>query len=130
MSGALNAGKDWLVSKATVLEAERLVERLTGLDVSTVGKITDVTVDSQAASLAITAEFHGETEPIQVRLEQYSITRANGRTYLQARRVRVSRSWMESLARHFVEEKAIEIPELAARALSSWLTDSDRDSGS
>ena len=69
------------------------------------------TVDSQAKILVVEAMPTGEAEMIRLEVLGYRFERQAERVVLVFDELRISRAWMQSVARAFLKDKRIVLPE-------------------
>ena len=81
------------------------------------GRILDLRLDSLNKRLELEILLKGEAEPLQIRIENYEVREEAGRWYLLAKELKTSREWIETLAREYLSERPIEIPERYAKML-------------
>jgi hypothetical protein len=76
------------------------------------GEVTSVEWNGRAKSLRIEVVLLGEAEPVEVLVERYEVhVGEDGRTGVVMTGVRVSRAWMQELARTQVEARRLRVPE-------------------
>jgi len=74
------------------------------------GRLLDLRLDTRDKQLALEILLYGETEPLQVRIENYEVREEAGHWYLAAEEIHTSREWIETLAREYISGRPIEIP--------------------
>ena len=102
----LNATKDVLSSRAAQAWLNNLI--------SPYGQAEELKIDSRRKTVEVTCRLDGETSPITVRIEDYSLDREEGRTFFRANRFSCSRRWLQQVLTDDACEHRIEIPTWAA----------------
>lgn len=80
--------------------------------------IEDLAIDSSLRSMKAEILLLGEKEPFTFRIDKYEIVRKEGVCTLVMHKVSASREWVESLARNYLEGRALRIPSPIARVLT------------
>ena len=75
--------------------------------------LTNVTVDSDAKTIAVIVIPHGEEKETEIKIERYSIRKEDGKHYITIEQATASRLWISNLAEDFLKNKRFEIPNLA-----------------
>jgi len=101
--------KDKTLSRGLALALNSRIEKY--------GRILDLRLDSRDKRLELELLLHGETDPLQVRIENYEVREEAGHWYLLAKELKTSKEWIETLAREYLSERPVEIPERYAKML-------------
>ena len=101
--------KDKTLAQGLALALNKRIEKY--------GRILDLRLDSRNKRLELELLLNGEAEPLQVRIENYEIREEAGCWYLRAKELKASREWIDTLAREYLSERPLEIPEHYARML-------------
>jgi hypothetical protein len=102
-------GKDSALSSA--------IEKLAEKHMGPFGKILNIDLDSSGKSIEVTVLLKGETEHITVRADRYEIIQDAGKHFIVARDIRVSRQWLDVLAKEYIQNRLFELPEHIAKAI-------------
>ena len=103
------AAKDAIASRAAMTWANHLIGRY--------GKVRDLRIDSRARTLEVSCLLEGESSPITVRIENYTIETERDKKYLRATAFNCSRPWLQNFLTDFSHDRRIELPPWAAAAL-------------
>jgi hypothetical protein len=103
------AAKDAMTSKAALHYLNREMARY--------GKLLDLSIDSRNRRVDLSCLLHGETEPITIHVDRYTIEPDAGKNYLQASGITCSRPWLQSLLADFAEKRRVELPSWAGSFL-------------
>ena len=101
--------KDKTLSRGLALALNSRIEKY--------GRILDLRLDSRNKRLELELLLNGETDPLQVRVENYEVREEAGRWYLLAKELKSSREWIDTLAREYLSQRPLEIPERYAKML-------------
>ncbi len=102
-SRMLNSAKDRGVSL--------ILERWFSQQIEPFGKLTKLTFNSQDKTLQLEVLLMGESEPIEVTLEDYEILEQSGQTFLVFNQGSASRHWISTAIRTFLLGRRFELPE-------------------
>ena len=81
------------------------------------GRATALRLDSAASTLHVEAELKGETQPVELDIMGYEITRDGERYYATIREIRTSREWLTTLAETQLRNRRFELPAEVGRKL-------------
>jgi hypothetical protein len=81
------------------------------------GRMLKLDLDSKTKSIVLEVMLEGETEPLQVEVSRYELREENGKYLLKLFGIKTSRTWINTLAVHYLEGKAFNIPAEYARLL-------------
>ena len=85
------------------------------------GRIVALKLNSKRRKLEVDLELKGERELVRVQVDEYELTRLEGKLFLSLQAVSTSREWLTELAAHFLVGKRILVPPEAAKFLSRLL---------
>ena len=71
------------------------------------GTLTELDIDSEKKTLALTLELKGESQPVQIRIKHYELVEREDETYLELGEIETSREWVNTLLRDHLTEKVI-----------------------
>lgn len=94
-----------------------LVEKVINVKMQDIGKVMDFNIDSKNKTIKLEFELKGESEPIMIDVTKYNIIYKNEKSLISIKGVKTSREWLNVIAKKFLEEKPIEIPEQYAKYL-------------
>ncbi|WP_292658139.1 hypothetical protein [Nitratifractor sp.] len=101
--------KDKTLSRGLALALDKRIRQY--------GRILDLQLDSRNKRLELEILLKGEVEPLRVRIENYEVREEAGHWYLLAKELKSSREWIDILAREYLSQRPIEIPERYAKML-------------
>ena len=104
-----DSAKNALASKAAQLYVNNLLARY--------GRLRELRIDTRTRTIDAVCELQGESEPLTLRVERYSVEERGGRRFLQLDSFSCSRPWVQRLLEDFVQGRAFELPPWAASAL-------------
>ena len=104
-----NAMKDRMTSKAAQMYLTQHIARY--------GTLQDFKIDSQNRTIEVVFLPQGETDPITLRIDNYTLEDRGGEKFIQATACSCSRPWMNNLLKDFVQGRQIEVPPWAVSAL-------------
>jgi hypothetical protein len=101
----LNSAKDRLLASGARTHINRLIERY--------GTLLDFQLNTADRSLFLTLQLKGEQTPVEIRLHEYTLSTANGKSVLiiDGGKVDTSREWLTALIRDRVGEKRLPVPD-------------------
>jgi len=103
------AAKDAMTSKAALHFFNKEMARY--------GKLLDLSIDSRNKTLDLSCLLIGETKPITIRVDNYTIVPDAGKNYLQASGFTCNRPWLENLLKDFAQNRRLELPSWASSFL-------------
>jgi hypothetical protein len=103
------AAKNLMISKGAQMYANKLISRY--------GVVNDLKIDPQKKTVDAVCQLHGETTPITVRVERYSVVEKAGKKYVQVSKCSCSRPWAQALVEDFIVGKQVEVPAWAVDSL-------------
>ena len=71
------------------------------------GNLTELEIDAENKTLALTLELKGESQPLQIRIKHYELVDRGDETYLELGEIETSREWVNTLLRDHLTEKVI-----------------------
>jgi hypothetical protein len=71
------------------------------------GNLTELEIDAENKTLALTLELKGESQPLQIRIKHYELVDRGDETYLELGEIETSREWVNTLLREHLNEKII-----------------------
>jgi hypothetical protein len=104
-----NAAKDALASQAARVWANNLIARY--------GKVQDLKIDSRQKTLEVSCLLDGESSPITIRVENYTVETEGSKKFLRATNFSCTRPWLQNLLTDFGRQQRIELPPWAATVL-------------
>lgn len=113
MRDTLRSGRDKAFAAAIRILAEEHVRKY--------GLLKSLEINSSQGSMEAEILLHGETEPVTFKIDRFEIITTDGEHRIRAYGVSVSRVWIDTLARDFLEGRSIRIPSSAAHALTALL---------
>ena len=96
--------KDWLIEKTTVAMLNQSVIRPYGV-------LTRLKLDTSARSIDAELELKGETQRVQIQVNEYELLQENGSSFFVIKSIQTSREWLTTLARDFAVGRKFEVPE-------------------
>lgn len=81
------------------------------------GEVHDLRIDSGRRQISIVGTPHGETTPVTVDIERYTLEQRNGELCLRVEACSCSRPWIQTLLRDFACQRPFPLPSWAAAAL-------------
>lgn len=90
--------------------ASQLIIKWVNLQLTKIGRMINLKIDSKLKTVHVELELEGETEPIHVEIPKYSIIREGETTFIELTEIQVSREWMNVLVEKYLKEKRFEIP--------------------
>lgn len=95
-----------------------ILRRLADKYIRKYGRVEDISIDSSRKTLEARILLHGETEPISLRISRFEIIKEDGYHNIVIHGLSASREWIDTLARDYLEDRAIRIPSSTAHALT------------
>ena len=102
---ALNSAKDRLLATGARAHFNKLIERYWTL--------LELQLNTVARSLSLTLQLKGEQTPVEIRVHEYTLSSAEGKSVLviDGKKVDTSREWLTELIRDRVGEKRLIVPD-------------------
>jgi hypothetical protein len=102
---ALNSAKDRLLATGAKARFNKLIERY--------GTLLEFQLNTVARSLSLTLQLKGEQTPVEIRVHEYTLSTAEGKSVLviDGKKVDTSREWLTELIRDRVGEKRLVVPD-------------------
>ena len=102
---ALNSAKDRLLATGAKAHFNKLIERY--------GTLLEFQLNTVARSLFLTLQLKGEQTPVEIRVHEYTLCTAEGKSVLviDGKKVDTSREWLTELIRDRVGEKRLVVPD-------------------
>jgi hypothetical protein len=102
---ALNSAKDRLLATGAKAHFNKLIERY--------GTLLEFQLNTVARSLFLTLQLKGEQTPVEIRVHEYTLSTAEGKSVLviDGKKVDTSREWLTVLIRDRVGEKRLVVPD-------------------
>jgi hypothetical protein len=102
---ALNSAKDRLLATGAKARFNKLIERY--------GTLLEFQLNTVARSLSLTLQLKGEQTPVEIRVHEYTLSTAEGKSVLMidGKKVDTSREWLTELIRDRVGEKRLVVPD-------------------
>lgn len=95
--------KDWLVEKTTMAMLNQSV-------LQPYGSLKRLKLDTTNRSVETEMELKGETQPVNIHVQEYELREKGGRTFIVIKRITTSREWLTTLARDFAVGHEFEVP--------------------
>src|SRR5687767_6203429 len=96
--------KDWLIEKTAVAMLNQSVIR-------PYGTLSRLKLDTAARSIEAELELRGETQRVQIQVNEYELLEENGSSFFVIKSIQTSREWLTTLARDFAVGRKFEVPE-------------------
>jgi hypothetical protein len=102
---ALNSAKDRLLATGVRAHFNKLIERY--------GTLLEFQLNTVARSLSLTLQLKGEQTPVEIRVHEYTLSSAEGKSVLviDGKKVDTSREWLTELIQDRVGEKRLVVPD-------------------
>jgi hypothetical protein len=102
---ALNSAKDRLLATGARAHLNKLIERY--------GTLLELQLNTVARSLSLTLQLKGEQTPVEIRVHEYTLSSAEGKSVLviDGKKVDTSREWLTELIQDRVGEKRLVVPD-------------------
>jgi hypothetical protein len=102
---ALNSAKDRLLATGVRAHFNKLIERY--------GTLLELQLNTVARSLSLTLQLKGEQTPVEIRVHEYTLSSAEGKSVLviDGKKVDTSREWLTELIQDRVGEKRLVLPD-------------------
>jgi hypothetical protein len=102
---ALNSAKDRLLATGVRAHFNKLIERY--------GTLLELQLNTVARSLSLTLQLKGEQTPVEIRVHEYTLSSAEGKSVLviDGKKVDTSREWLTELIQDRVGEKRLVVPD-------------------
>jgi hypothetical protein len=102
---ALNSAKERLLATGAKAHFNKLIERY--------GTLLEFQLNTVARSLSLTLQLKGEQTPVEIRVHEYTLSTAEGKSVLviDGKKVDTSREWLTELIRDRVGEKRLVVPD-------------------
>ena len=102
---ALNSAKDRLLATGARAHFNKLIERY--------GTLLELQLNTVARSLSLTLQLKGEQTPVEIRVHEYTLSSAEGKSVLviDGKKVDTSREWLTELIQDRVGEKRLVVPD-------------------
>jgi hypothetical protein len=84
------------------------------------GALTELVIDARNKSACLKLELHGESQPLEIRLNRYQLIERGDQTFLDLGEIITSRAWLDTLLREHLLEKVIK-PRLAQTPVPALL---------
>src|SRR5476651_149850 len=104
-----NSAKNFMAGKAAQLYVNNLIARYAVLQ--------DLKIDAQNKTVEVVCLPHGETEPIRVKIDKYSVQEKGGQHFVQIVKCTCSRPWVQHLVEDFAQGRRVEVPSWALGVL-------------
>jgi hypothetical protein len=82
-----------------------------------VGKMTEFSIDTKKRALRVRLELLGESLPIEIHVQKYTLEQTGTATRLRIQKATASREWIAEALREFVVGRSFTIPAKAGTAL-------------
>jgi|ERR1700693_3957115 len=102
---ALNSAKERLLATGAKAHFNKLIERY--------GTLLEFQLNTVARSLSLTLQLKGEQTPVEIRVREYTLSTAEGKSVLviDGKKVDTSREWLTELIRDRMGEKRLVVPD-------------------
>lgn len=102
--------KDWLIEKAGMALVNQAV-------LKPYGTLTSLKLDTTARWMEAEVDLRGETQSVRVRVQEYVLREEGGRAFIIIKSIDTSREWLTTLARDFLVDKPLELPDSVKKFL-------------
>jgi hypothetical protein len=75
------------------------------------GELQDFKLNSSSKTMFLKILLNGETQPVEIKVNKYSLNEENGRAFVRVSDVETSREWMTQLAKDYLLQQRFEIPQ-------------------
>ncbi len=82
-----------------------------------IGKVTSLSLDLKAKTVAATVELAGETVPVEFNVGKYEITRDGDAVFIKMREITCSREWLQRAIQKYQPEPMVKLPDKLAQAV-------------
>ena len=104
-----NAAKDTMTSRAAQFYVNSKIARY--------GEVRNLKIDSRQKTVEVSCLLHGETSPIDIKIENYIVETAGHKKLFQATDISCTRPWLQNLLADFAKNRPIELPAWAEGVL-------------
>lgn len=104
-----NAAKDALTSRAALTWANHHLARY--------GRVEELKIDSRRKTVEVSCLLDGESTPITLRIENYSVETEGDKKFVRATGFFCTRAWLQNVLTDHGPRQRIELPAWAASAL-------------
>jgi hypothetical protein len=84
---------------------------------NTIGKMTELSIDTKNKRMWVRLDLNGEKEPIEVEILRYTLKTEGETAYITVKEANASREWITTVLRDFVVGQDIAIPPKAVALL-------------
>jgi hypothetical protein len=85
------------------------------------GKMIDLKIDSEKKNIFIQLSLKGETEPLEIMVNEYHLEKQGNDEYIIIEDVTISKEWMNLLASDLLKQKEFRLPGGIVTALAKML---------
>ncbi len=102
MFNLLNKGKDVALSIA--------IKNIVSSKIDKFGEVSKLELDSQLKTMLVEVELKGDTSPLEVVVEKYSIEERDEAYFLKIHEVKTSREWLNIVIKEYIDSQEFELP--------------------
>jgi len=99
------AAKDTMTSRA----AQHFVNK----QITRYGEVQRLKIDSRRKTVEVSCLLHGESAPIDIKVENYNVETEGKRKFFQATDITCTRPWLQNLLADFARNRRVELPSWA-----------------
>jgi hypothetical protein len=118
--GLLDAVRD-LALAARDAGTSFVVERAVASRLQPYGRMLNLSIDSKTKKIRLEILLKGESEPVQITVNEYQITSAGGADFFVIKEASASREWINALLQDFAIDRKVPLPEKYGNVVKSVL---------
>jgi len=81
------------------------------------GEVQTLRINSREKTMEVSCLLHGETDPITIKVMDYSVNSNGTKKYFEAPIITCTRPWLQNLLADFAQNRRIELPNWAESIL-------------
>ena len=85
------------------------------------GEMLELKLDNKAKTARVKVLLKGESEPVEIVVNKYELSKGNGKSSLRILKASSDRLWLDAALRNFVVGKDFNIPEKASDYMEDFL---------
>lgn len=93
------------------------VQTLVNSKIKDFGEMLKFNLDSKNKTIELEVILDGEKEPLDVKIDNYEITKEDGKYYISVKNIATSRKWINVVASEYLNSQKFEIPAKYAKIL-------------
>ena len=118
--GLLDAVRDMALA-ARDAGTSFVVERAIAHRLQPYGRMLNLSIDSKTKRIRLEILLKGETEPVQITIDEYQITSSGGADFLLIKQASASREWINALLQDFAIDRKLPLPDKYRNMVKSVL---------